>query len=789
VVVSAPTGSGKSTRVPTWCPRPVLVVEPRRVACRSLAQRVAELEGVRLGGEVGYWVRDEKKAADATAITFATPGIALRVFGKLDRWATVILDEFHERTLDVDLLLALLMERRAGPPPHPHLVVMSATLEGERVAAHLGGRHLAGEGRVFPVEVRHLPGDTLLPDVHGLETRVRRAVRETRDAPGDVLVFLPGKAEIASSAAALAGEAGLEVMELHGGLTLEEQARAFQPSPRRKVVLATNVAETSVTLPGVGVVIDSGLVRRTRYVSGRGFLTLVPVARDSAEQRAGRAGRTGPGQALRLWSEAAQLESRTPPEVHREALAPLLLAAAACGARVEALPFLDPPKEHAVAAARDDLRALGALDGEGRLTERGGKLFGLPLDAALGALLAQAEAAEEESPGLLRDVVDLVSVLAVGRRIFLPGGGGDDDLPADPQLAACDATAILRAVRSPPGRERVPGRHFEGWTLGEARKLRQRLESAYGLGPSPGPADPIDRRRLALSLIAADPRRAHVARRRGRRLAWSHGGTEIELARESGVARLEDAEALVVLDTMALGLGGRDTRILATAALPVPPAWLLAAGLGRDRLGRAKVDRRGGHPRLVARVERVFARRVLEVREEVPRGELARRALAELFVAGRVFPEILEASRDRLEAARLALALAGQGRWAHLGCWEEEVRALHPGGVPELEVWIASRLGALGFESGEDLGLLSPEDLLAPDVPPLLRRELDRRFPRRLELPGAVYRLEYAPRRREVTLDQIEGERKEPPLAWLPDFEGFRVRLRHQDFLKTLREG
>lgn len=803
-MVSSPTGSGKSTQVPRWCPGPVLVVEPRRVACRSLAQRVAELEGTPLGKGVGYVVRDDNRASEDTAITFATPGVALRVFERWERYPTVVLDEFHERTLEVDLLLALLWQRYHGRP-----VVMSATLAGERVATHLEGRHLHAEGRQHPVEVRHLPQGTLLPDAEGLEGRVLGALEEARDLPGDVLVFLPGKGEIAACASALGGRrdlaGGWEVVELHGGLSLRHQDRAFEPSERRKVILATNVAETSITLPGIGVVIDSGLVRRTRYHSGRGFLTLVPVAMDSADQRAGRAGRLGPGVCLRLWDEAAHLEPRTPPEVHREALAPLVLAAAACGERASELPFLDPPREHALETARQELAQLGALDREGRITDRGRKLFGLPLDAPLGALLVEAEARERGSPGVpqnrgvLRDMVDLVSALAPGRRIFRPAGKPRRDQPPVSPEEACDAVAILKALRpGEPEHPPPPWHRLDPGTLAEARQVRERLEQAFEPGPSPQARAPVDRQRLALAVLGADPRRAHVARRRGRRTGWSNGGTEIELARESGVQRTEGTEALVVLDTMALGLGGTDTRVLATCAMPVPPGWLVEAGLGQLRLGRVQVEKRHGRPhRVVAEVERVFARRVLEVTEEVPTGERAREALAGLFAEGRVFPEVRERSRERLEAATLALELARAAPGSSTAAtrmdwsqaeepWPEE---RWPDGVPELEAWALQRLEDLGFESGGDLALLEPEDLLAPDLPAHLRAELDRSFPRTLELPDATYRLRYDLRRRQVTLEKTEGGRKEPPpLSWLPRLSGFRIRVRHGDMLRTLRD-
>lgn len=773
VAVSSPTGSGKSTEVPRWCPGRVLVVEPRRVACRGLAQRVADLEGTALGEAVGYQVRDEQRAGPLTRILFATPGIALRIFGEIGRFDTVILDELHERSLDVDLLLALLSARFSG-----RLVVMSATLEGERVAAFLGGRHLHAEGRLYPVEVRHLGAAPLLPDVRGLEGRVREALAAMDGDGGDVLVFLPGKAEISSCARVLAGVAA-EVVELHGGLTLAEQGRAFRTGGRRKVVLATNVAETSITLPGVTGVIDSGLVRRTRYHRGRGFLTLSAIARDSADQRAGRAGRTRPGVAFRLWSESAQLERRTPPEIYRESLAPLVLAAAACGARIEELDFLDPPREHAVETARGELRALDALDAEGRVTPCGRQLFGLPLDPPLGRLLVEAKARREESPGVLDDMIDLVSALATGRPLLDSRSAEDEAGEERRDTACCDATILIRALRQGRGgRDRL---HPE--VLRDARTLRRRLREAYGL-PEDGPeTSEIDRRRLALTVMAADPRAAHVARRRGRRAAWSNGGTEIELGRRSAARRSEDAEAIVVLETRALGAGLRDTKTVVTCAMPVPLAWLLEAGLGRDRLAGVRVE--GG--RAVARIERVYAKRVLAEREDVPEGPLARSAVAGLFLRGSVFRDCLEATRERLRLASLARQVLA----AETGgvVWAGELTSRYPAEVPELESWVESRLEELGVESGGDLALLSAEDLLAPELPEWVRSEIDRSYPRTLDVLGAVYEIDYDLARREAVLCQVRGKPHQmPPEFALPRLAGFAVKIEHRGTLKTLRE-
>jgi len=504
VVLSAPTGSGKSTEVPRWCPGPVLVVEPRRLACRSLATRVAELEGTRLGDGVGYVVRDEHVASDATRIVFATPGMVLRNRSLLGRARTVILDEFHERSLETDLLLALLLrDRKSG------LVVMSATLEGERVAKHVDGVHLKAEGRAYPVSIRYLPGREVLPDAMDLPARVARAVVTAANDPGDILVFVPGKAEIEACADALRGPFAL--VPLHGGLPLSEQRRAFEPGRNgaRKVILATNVAETSLTIPGIGVVIDAGLVRQTRYQDGRGYLALTAIADDSAMQRAGRAGRTAPGVCYRLWNSAARLNPTTLPEIHRESLVPLVLTAAAWGERVEALPLLDPPKPYALEAARADLQAWGALQGDAALSACGQGLFELPIDPAHARLLVEAR-----REGCLDDMIDLVAVLSVGRPLFVEGPS-DLGLEEDLRLSGCDASAAIRALRA----ARPSDHNVSSFVVREARAARARLRHTLGLPEHVFEEQTIARDALIRAAITADPRLAHIARRRGKNVA------------------------------------------------------------------------------------------------------------------------------------------------------------------------------------------------------------------------------------------------------------------------------
>ena len=772
LVISSPTGSGKSTQVPRWCPGPVLVVEPRRVACRALACRVADLENSPLGDAVGYQVRDERRARASTRILFATPGTVLRFAERWPSFATIVLDEFHERSLEVDLLLALLLERQRRLPKSFRLVVMSATLEGDRLASHLGGRHLHAEGRMFPVHIEYQEDEgVLLPDARNLEDRVAQALFSSPREAGDVLVFLPGKGEIGRCARRLANRSDLQILELHGGLSLEEQSRIFGSSSRRKVVLATNVAETSLTVPGIGLVIDSGLVRQTRYHRDRGFLTLVPIAKDSADQRSGRAGRTGPGHCIRLWSPAAQLEDRTPPEIHRESLVPLLLAASACGASTDRLPFFDPPRTHSLETAEKELLLLGALDEKKRITPRGSRLFGLPLEVNFSRWLVEAEGRR-----VLDDMIDLVACLAPNRPL-LTGLPAEEDATPEELGLGCDARHLIRALRGAP--DMRP--HVRRAALEEARWLRRRLRQAFGL-PSEGPkGHTFDRKTMALTLLAADPRTAHVVRSRGRRQGWANGGTEIELGRESAVNQLENVEALVVLSTRALGLGRRDTRILIDRAMPVPIPWLVEAGLGRDRLGSTSL--RNG--RVVCQIERVHARRVLTTREEVPEGALARRALTELFLAGQLFPESLETAQDRLRLLQLAWRLAKQGgtSWldpAALGIEEEPPTAL--------DVWILHRLTELGVESGDDVELLSPEDLLPIELPAHLRLEIDRRFPSQLKLPGASYVLDYALEKRRVILRQTTGRKMViPPVSYLPPFEGLSVLLLHKGVERKLR--
>ena len=774
VVVSAPTGSGKSTCVPptlTALGR-VLVIEPRRVACRALAVRVAELRGCPAGTDVGWIVRDERRVGADAAITFVTPGVALRIVqsGDIEAYGAVVLDEFHERAFDTDLLLCLLQERRKQPGLRPSaLVVMSATIQAERLAEHLGGVHLGGEGRTFPIEVRWRPGEVSLPSRRGLEERLVSALESCAADSGDVLVFLPGKAEIARAAQALeAASAGRwEVATLHGGMTMRDQGDVLRPRgqsdtlggarPRRRVVLTTNVAETSLTIPGVGVVIDSGLVRGMVYRAGRGYLSLLPIARDSAEQRAGRAGRLGPGVCIRLWSPSSTLAEVTIPEIHRGSLVSLTLAALACSPRGMDLPWLDRPRSFAVAAAMAELTALGCVR-DGVITEAGVRLFSLPLDVGLARVLVEGDLA----PGLAEPSLLLAAALSVDRPIFRRSDRAGPRGLLDLRSGGCDAMALIEAVRGGEAH-----RHdLDAKALDEARAAADRFRK-LGFG-DPRWAGSVPRRPLAELLLRVWPGAAHVRRdhKRGR-YTWAAGGTEMELDGDSAVVAA-DTEALIVLDSRAVAAQERPgSGLLITAAMPVPIQWLAAAGLGESKASRPEL--RDGE--LLVTVSQVYAGRVLATREEAPTGEDARVAIRDLVLAGRI-----------MKAQGLRAALEERHELGMLAAQVAEARPLLP-----LADWLLARLTELGLESGEDLALLGVDDLLPPPPPPLIAAELARRFPRSLDTGEAMYEIEYRVAERTAIFHQVRGIRKDPPSSThLPRLPGFRLYWEHKNRVQPI---
>jgi len=415
LVLIAPTGSGKTTQVPQMLldggvyPGRIVVLQPRRVAARTVAARVAWERGCKLGGEVGYQIRFEDRTSLGTRICFVTEGILLRWLQDdpdLRDISVILFDEFHERNLLSDVALALAKRLQETRRPDLKMVVMSATLEAEPVAKYLGGcRVLVSEGKAFPVEIRHAD----LPDDRPASEQAADLVAQITHsgAAGDILVFMPGVGEInATIGACRAAETRERValIPLHGELPPEEQDTAFAPNPLRKVVVATNVAETSVTIDGIIHVIDGGLARVARYEAERGIRTLFiePISRASAEQRAGRAGRTAPGICHRLWTEGAHLNrpERNTPEIQRSDLAEVVLLLHSFGIRDAArFDWLDKPDPQAVQRAEKLLRILGALRSEegigaspenSDMTPIGWEMLRLPMHPRYSRMLVEA---------------------------------------------------------------------------------------------------------------------------------------------------------------------------------------------------------------------------------------------------------------------------------------------------------------------------------------------------------------------------------------------------------------
>lgn len=404
VLVASP-GAGKSTLVPLalldapWRRGKVLMLEPRRLAARTLANRLATLLGERVGDRVGYRMRGETKVSARTEVEVVTQGVLTRMLQhdpSLDGVDTVVFDEFHERSLEADLGLALALESRAALRPDLRLLVMSATLDAAGVAALLGGAAvIESAGRAFPVAVIWAPPDPRQRWEDAVAALVRRAVTEQPE--GDVLVFLPGRAEIGRVGERLVDLGDIEVVPLHGSVDHADQDRLFQDGQRRRIILATSIAETSITLPGVRVVVDAGQTRRPHMDTRRGMsgLETVRVSKASAEQRRGRAGRMAPGVCYRLWGEAdhAGLSARSQPEIISADLASLALELAVWGVeRPSDLAWLDPPPPGLFAAGREMLSGVGALDDAGRITNHGRALAELGLHPRTGHLVLEAHA-------------------------------------------------------------------------------------------------------------------------------------------------------------------------------------------------------------------------------------------------------------------------------------------------------------------------------------------------------------------------------------------------------------
>lgn len=392
VVLTSPPGSGKTTCVPLallnspWLEgKKILMLEPRRLAAKNCAHYMASKLGESAGQRVGYRVRLERKVSKETQIEIVTEALLTQRLlndPELSDTGLVIFDEFHERSIHTDLAFALTLEMKRVFRPELRILVMSATLDAEEVNVQLKGRLVHAEGSMFPVETRYLGNITIA-------SAVKKALEETK---GDILVFLPGEGEIRRVAETLGDLDNADVMMLYGQLAREEQERVFNPSSNRKVILATSIAETSLTLPGIKCVIDSGLMRVSRFSAATGMSALMtlPLSLDRAEQRRGRAGRVSDGVCYRLWTQADERSRprKMSPEIIDADLSSLVLSCVQWGALKRCdLPWLTPPPSAAWDSACELLKRLGALDKQGALTEKGSKMSMMPMHPRLANML------------------------------------------------------------------------------------------------------------------------------------------------------------------------------------------------------------------------------------------------------------------------------------------------------------------------------------------------------------------------------------------------------------------
>jgi ATP-dependent helicase HrpB len=728
VVLEAPPGAGKTTRVP-WAlldavgGREVLVTEPRRLAARMAAGRVASERGEKLGERVGYSVRFEEVSGPKTRLKYVTEGVLLRRLladPELAGVGAVVLDEFHERHLSTDLLLSLLAALRARRPELA-LVVMSATLDAEPIARYLGDcPRVRSEGRMYPVAIEHLPA----PDERPLEKQVTSAVRKllSEESSGDVLVFLPGAAEIRralESLEALCREKGVLVLPLHGDLSIQEQVRAVEPAAQRKVVLATNVAESSITIEGVSGVVDSGLARVAGHSPWSGLPTLgtAKISRASAVQRAGRAGRTREGRVLRLYTRG-DFETRPEhdlPEIARADLSEALLTLHGAGVRsATALSWLTPPPAASLQAAERLLVDLGAVDASGALTRVGQRLLEFPLHPRQARIVV-----EGERRGVARDASVLAALLGERdiRRDLRTDFGGRGPVASHGASGPSDLLELLERFREGEGersenRLRSLGLDARSFQAAE-RAARQLSRLARDEADRPPSYEAREQALLACVLTGFVDRLARRRRPGQPELVLASG----EKARLSPQSVVQSALLMVAVDVEYRHGRGGEVR--------------LASAVDENLLLELYGERVEVSEELVFDAERQRVDRV----ERMSFGSVV---LDESRTAAQPSPET---ARVLLQAARARAHEFAQGETLGRLSSRLELAAKHypEAGLPANTAEIVERALASACEHATSLEELRGSDfgeLVLSALGPAARRLLEEQFPERVRLPG-----------------------------------------------------
>jgi ATP-dependent helicase HrpB len=644
IVVEAPTGSGKSTQIPQFLAdsgvcddREIYVLQPRRLAARMLANRVAQERGGRLGDEVGYQVRFESEISSRTKIRFVTEGILIRKLIEqpdLADVAAVILDEFHERHFFGDISLARCLDVQRELRPDLKIVVMSATLETAALKKYLGdgSSHLTSDGRTFPVQIQYEPArERHQGELWDQICRVIKDQLKSGGVQGHILVFLPGRYEIQKTVAALkhaSWSSCYEIHELYGELSPEKQDAAVSKSARPRIVVATNVAETSITIDGVTLVVDSGLERRSSFDHRRGITTLLieKISRASADQRAGRAGRTGPGTAIRLWSERDH-ETRavaTPAEIHRMDLGEAIVILGSSGVpNVREFNWFESPDQGAFDEALRRLRMLNALDKDESLTNDGRLMGMLPVPPRFGRILL--EAAREGCPRFFA----LLIALTQSKPLFPTRKKHSDHLmPVDFSRAGdvSDFQPLLRAWSQMQQNQfrRDLGDRL-GIHAGAARDISRiadqlvRISARWGVDTHE--IDEPEPDTLGKILLSGFPDRVALRHNASTLSCAVIGGRRGQLERES-VAASKDARLFLVGEM--IEIEGKDLSVKLDLCTLIREEWL------RERFPQDFVERDGAvydetNRKVEARREKCFGDLVLETKPSgtIPDGEAA----------------------------------------------------------------------------------------------------------------------------------------------------------------------
>ncbi|UPR48633.1 ATP-dependent RNA helicase [Vibrio cyclitrophicus] len=764
LVVEAETGSGKSTRLPIWASQHgrVLVVEPRRIACTSLAKYLAQQSGEKLGSKVGYAIKLESEYNEQTDVVFVTPGIALRWLSEdgLANFDVIVVDEFHERRWDIDLLVAILKQKASH-----RLVITSATIEGERLAQYLEANRIRCEGRTYQVEIEHRANESrALPDSRHLEQRIAEEVNHQLIASsGDILVFLPGKKEIVQCEQALAKNPDIQVVKLHASVSDKERDLALSGrnidtkndgDSLRKVILATNVAETSLTIPDIGVVIDSGLERRTVQRNGRTTLMLKSISRASAKQRAGRAGRVMDGVCVRLYGEHAALELVTPPELQREELTEPMLAAACCGAPLESLSFLDPIPDKSLNSATQTLLTMEAINANHQITEHGKKLYPLPIDALYADIVTRIK-----SKSLKEAMVDLTAALSVPARLYqLPNNAEHLEALAQQEKEGCDLSLLIQVVR---GRE-YPHLDIDQQARNEAQGLAKQMREVFEL-PQLEVASRYQRTALLETIIQLHPELVFV-RRLKRTEAFANGMLEVVLGRQNRFP--DNAQAMLVLDTHSLpGRGVKQTLTLATTTAPVPLELVVEADLGEWQQGQTVVNDDG----VFTEMALVYAGRTITTKLVAAEGQLSLKPIVDLVVSGAQLPGFAEARTQEIKHWQLYVKLGVDEQTKYT----PEIEQL------SFELWFIEQLEVLGVTDVSELEMFEHDDIPFDGIPTWLYNEFSEKYPFSLCLADLQLEVEYLTGRKLIYVHYQSGSRKLSPKRWeLPTWSGWRIQYK-----------